>query len=81
MTDKFMSGWGLANGKINKLVFVCDDSKQANIVYENSIARSDMKNVNICYNRPSYPSSRYYTQIKTIADCPSWYKENYFKKG
>ena len=25
MTDKFLSGWGLANNKIDKLVIVCEN--------------------------------------------------------
>ena len=29
MTDKFMSGWGMAKGKTNKLVIECENSMQA----------------------------------------------------
>jgi hypothetical protein len=80
MTDKFMSGWGLAEGKINKLVFECDNIQEARIVTENAENRSDQKHVNIRYTRPSYSCSRYYTQYKTKQDYPSWYEEGYFKK-
>jgi len=41
MTDKFMSGWGLAKGKINKLIFSCDTYEQAIIVRNNAQARTD----------------------------------------
>ena len=81
MTDKFMSGWGKADGKINKLVFECDTYEQAEIVAENARNRSDQKNVNICLNRPSYPASRYLTQAKTISDYPKWYQAGAFRKA
>jgi hypothetical protein len=80
-TDTFMSGWGQAKNKINKLVFSCDDFKQAVIVADNARYRTDQKHVNICSNKPYYNSNRYYVQYKTIKDYPSWYVENYFKKG
>ena len=38
MTDKFMSGWGYAENKINKLIFICDNYKDAKIVFNNSKA-------------------------------------------
>lgn len=33
--DKIMSGWGLAEGKINKLVIECNDLEQAERVIKN----------------------------------------------
>lgn len=32
MTDKFLSGWGLASHKIDKLVIICDDFEQAETI-------------------------------------------------
>jgi len=55
MTDKFMSGWGMAKGKNNKLVIVCDTWDEAQTVYDNALHRSEMKFVNIRTTRPSYP--------------------------
>lgn len=78
MTDKFMSGWGEATGKINKLIFVCDSYEQAEIVEQNANNRKDMKYVNICSTKPHYSSERYYPQVKTIEDYPRWYEKNYF---
>jgi hypothetical protein len=80
-TDKFMSGWGKAEGKINKLVFICDNYEEALIVYNNAKARSDQKNINIGQSRPRYSQSKYYTQFKTKSMYPSWYIKDYFKKG
>jgi len=79
MTDKFLSGWGKANGKINKLIFECETYDQARIVFDNAENRSDQKYINICSKKPYYNSKRYYPQYKTIKDYPSWYEKNYFR--
>ena len=50
MTDKFMSGWGEADNKINKLVFICKDIKEALIVKDNAEHREEQKYINICSN-------------------------------
>lgn len=73
MTDKFMSGWGKARGKINKLVFVCDSYEQAEVVARNAEKRSDQTHINITDRRPYYNKRTHYTQLKTIADYPKWY--------
>lgn len=79
MTDKFMSGWGKAQGTLNKLIFICDSYDEAVIVSDNAKNRSDQKNVNICSTKPRFPS-HYYVQFKDKEEYPSWYKEGYFKK-
>lgn len=78
MTDRFMSGWGQADGKNNKLVFVCVNGTEAETVAENARNRSDMKYVNICYTKPHYSPASNFVQIKTKADYPSWYEPGYF---
>jgi len=80
MTDSFMSGWGMAKGKINKLIFECDNHQEAIIVANNAENRSDQKYINICMNKPYYNSDRYLVQYKTKKDMPNWYKEGYFQK-
>ena len=47
MTDNFMSGWGLARNKTNKLVIECDDMNQAMLIEKNAKLRSEMRYVNI----------------------------------
>lgn len=79
MTDKFMSGWGKAEGKINKLVFECDSYDEAVTVAENAAARGDQKNVNICTKKPYYSPSRYYAQVKNKEEYSTWYKQGAFK--
>lgn len=78
MTDTFMSGWGMAKGKINKLIFECETKEQADIVYQNALNRSDTKYVNMTTKKPYYSPSRYYAQTKTIKDYPDWYKRGTF---
>jgi len=78
MTDKFMSGWGHARDKINKLVFFCDTYDDAKIVADNAEARGDQKYINICSTKPYYNSDRYYVQHKTKTDYPAWYKKDHF---
>ena len=78
MTDKFMSGWGQAQGKINKLVITCDTWKEAEIVAANAGRRSEMKYVNITDRKPSYPSSRYLTSWHDKTDYDRWFVPNAF---
>jgi hypothetical protein len=79
MTDKHMSGWGHAEGKINKLIFECETLKDAHTVYDNAEHQGSMKYINICSNKPYYSSSRYYPQTKTKDDYSAWYKEGFFR--
>lgn len=81
MTDKALSGWGHAAGKINKLIFVCQSYAEAEIVAQNALNRSDMKYVNITDRRPYYHPARYYAQIKTVNEYPKWYTLNAFAGG
>lgn len=80
MTDTFMSGWGEAENKINKLILVCENKDEAQIVFNNASNRGDMEDVEIVNIKPSYPKGKYLTQLKTKEVYPSWYKEGYFKK-
>ena len=54
MTDKFLSGWGMAKGKINKLIIECDTWEQAETIERNAHNRSEMKYVNIRTTKPYY---------------------------
>ncbi len=59
MTDKFMSGWGQARGKINKLVISCNSREEANTVYRYATNRYEMRYVNIASNKPYYNPKKY----------------------
>lgn len=54
MTDKFMSGWGMAANKTNKMIVECDTWQQAEQIERAARARSEMCYVNICTRRPRY---------------------------
>lgn len=57
MTDKFMSGWGRAQGKTNKFIVECDNWEQAWVISQNAKRRSEMRYVNICIRKPRYGSN------------------------
>ena len=80
MTDTFMSGWGRAKDKTNKLIFICESIEEAEIVKDNAENRTDQKYINICMKKPYYNSERYYVQIKTKGEYNSWYVKNFFRK-
>ena len=54
MTDKFMSGWGMAANKKNKFIVICDNWQQAETIQRNAEKRSEMKYINICTSKPRY---------------------------
>jgi hypothetical protein len=80
MTDRFMSGWGMAKNKINKLVIECDTYAEANTVYENALQRSEMKYVAIGTRKPYYNLNRYHVSHHDKTDYSAWFVPNYFRK-
>jgi len=80
MTDKFMSGWGMAKNKTNKLIIECDTMEEAEIVEENAKYRSDMKYVNIVITKPYYNKVQYHTSFKTKKEYKAWFVKGAFAK-
>lgn len=80
MTDSFMSGWGQAAGKTNKLVIECDSREEAEVVADNARSRSEMKYVNISNRRPNYASNKYFTSWTDKGDYANWFIPGYFKR-
>ena len=75
MTDKFMSGWGMAKGKINKLVIECENSVQAEKIADYARRnRDEMKYINIRYSKPYYNSNKYLTSWKKYSNMTGWIK-------
>ena len=64
MTDRFLSGWGMAEGKINKMVVECDTREQAETIEKNARNRQEMKYINITTRKPYYNSNKYFTSWK-----------------
>ena len=75
MTDKFMSGWGHANDKINKLVISCDSHDEAITVANNAERRDEMKYVNIASKKPYYNPNRYHVSWhgRAEGDYETWF--------
>lgn len=59
MTDKFMSGWGMAKNKTNKFVVECDNFEKAEIIEKNAKKRSEMIYINITSQKPYYDKKRF----------------------
>jgi hypothetical protein len=62
MTDKFMSGWGVSEGKRNVLVVACDTWEQAAAIEKAAHDRSDMQRVEICLKPPRERSGVLYSR-------------------
>lgn len=79
MTDKFMSGWGQAAGKTNKLVIECETLAEAEIVEANARRRSEMKHINICGTKPHYGKG-VLVSWHNKQDYESWFKPNAWRE-
>ncbi len=73
MTDNFMSGWGKAKGKVNKLVLECDSREEALIVEQNARKRSDQNDIKIHGQEPVFGDDFFYVSYKTKKEYPKWY--------
>ncbi len=73
MTDTFLSGWGPADNKINKLVLACENYEEAKIVAANARGRGEMKYVNICITKPYYNASAFLVSRHDKEDYHNWY--------
>jgi len=54
MTDKFMSGWGCAANKTNKLVISCPTIQHARAIQDAANNRNEMRYVNMSSKKPYY---------------------------
>lgn len=73
MTDNFMSGWGDARGKINKLVIECGTYSEAAQIARAARQRREMRRVNIRATRPYY-GAHVLTSWKTYAELGGCWK-------
>ena len=72
-TDRFMSGWGPAKRKDNRLIFPCESMAEAMRVDSYAKNRGDQMRVFICTSKPKV-RAHHYTQVKTKDQYPNWYK-------
>ena len=66
MTDKFMSGWGLAENKIAKRVIICKSHGDAETLRDRIAGnrRTHMTYVNVTPRLPNYSVARYTTSYE-----------------
>jgi len=72
MTDKFMSGWGRAEGKINKYVIGVNSYEEAQTIKKKARSRPEMKYINIRNRKPYYNKRRFFVSRKNwedLGDC------------
>lgn len=72
-TDKFLSGWGCAEGKTHKQVIICPDYETAAKVAINMQRNGGYSYINIrCRGSfPTFNGSRYSVSYRFAADCPA----------
>lgn len=72
MTDRFLSGWGHAEGKTAKRVVICDNYRQAQIIVDgirNCRDNNGMRHINIRSRLPRYDAGRYTVSYDLYKDC------------
>lgn len=52
MTDRFMSGWGGADGATNRFVVICDDRSQADAIEAAAHRRDEMQRIGMSETKP-----------------------------
>lgn len=70
LTDRFMSNWGMAEGKKNRLIIPTRDLEEAELVKQEAEKRSEWGNFKIENIEPNYNHQKYYVQVKTREDMP-----------
>lgn len=67
-TDKTLSGWGVAEGKIHKQVAECPDWNEADRILNGFEKSNEFKHVNWGYNLPYWPASKYTHTIRPSSE-------------
>ena len=75
MTDKFMSGWGRAEGLISKFVVKCRTFEQAECIVQNAEKRNEMRGVNFGRKLPYFSPRKYIVSMKTWEQLGDVWKE------
>ena len=68
MTDNFMSGWGMAENKINKYIVACDNQQQAEQIEAAAHNRPEMKYITVYTGQPKYDPEKYLTTERHYND-------------
>jgi len=75
-TDKFLSGWGCAEGRTAKRVIICNSYREAQRMADafRNYRNSGMNYINICSKLPYYNEKRYKVTYSTFSDFSDWLK-------
>lgn len=82
MTDRSLSGWGEAEGKIAKRVILCKTFREARIIEDgikNCKNQNGKRYINICSDFPRYNAKRYKVSIDLYGDCPLYIEKSDIK--
>ena len=73
-TDKYLSGWGGADGRTHKQVIICEDWQTADKIHDNLKydKRHGARYVNIGCKLPNL--CKYSVSYRLAEDCPAWSK-------
>jgi len=77
-TDSFMSGWGKARGKKNKVILPVKSLREAEVVAQNARNRSDMKYVSIRRTKPNAAERGVLWSLMNRKNAAQWYKRGGF---
>ena len=75
MTDKFMSNWGMAEGKINKYIIECQSYLDAEIIERNAHKRPEMKYINVTSKMPYYSPKGYVVSMEKFENMGEIWKK------
>lgn len=59
MTDRYMSGWGTAEGKASKFVVGCETYEQAQQIKRAAMKKEEMRYINIHTSRPHFSGMQF----------------------
>jgi len=74
-TDKFMPGWGLSNGKNNRVIVPCT-SDEVDHVESKLLERNEMKRVHVCQKKPKLNNRQNTYSLFNRSCARAWYPEN-----
>lgn len=67
-TDKFLSNWGCASGKIHKQIVICNGWNDAERIIRGMQSDTTFSYVNYGYRLPYFSPSRYTTTTRPSSD-------------
>jgi hypothetical protein len=82
--DTFMSGWGGAAGKTNRIILPCNSLDEADVVAQNAKGRTDQESVEILKDIPRdwfRRSAKQLVQVMHRESSLAWYRPGAFTKG